>query len=209
MGKRADKKEETEAAILAASLRLFLEKGFKGTTMREVASEAGIALGTTYNYFPTKEHIALFFFERSLDGLMARYHDAVAPDMALEEQLFMLNALGLEQVAPYEEFLNVIVVQAAAPGSRLNPLGEDAERLKARYLAFVAGLLREARARGELPVVGVPDGILLDAYWIYHLGVLLFWLNDDSPGKEDTYVLIDKSIRFMLNALRGGATSSP
>jgi len=204
MGRRDEKKDETQAAILNTSLRLFREKGFKGTTMRDIAAEAGIALGTTYNYFPTKEHIALHFFERSLETVLARYRDEVDPALPLEEKAFLLLAIEIEQVAPYEEFLSLIVTQAAAPASRLNPFGADAARLKDLYVGFVREILAGAHAQGELPPLAGRDDILLSAFWVYHLGVLLFWLNDRSPDKEDTYVLIDRSLRFMLSALRSG-----
>lgn len=207
MGRRDEKKEETQAAILAASLQLFRAKGFRATTMRDIATEAGIALGTTYNYFPTKEHIALFFFERSMEAVMARYQAEEGADMALEERIFLLLAIELEQIAPYEDFLNLIVVQSATPRSRLNPLSADSEGLKRRYLDFVRGILADARRRGDLPELPGYDDILLAAYWVFHLGILLFWLNDDSPHKEDTHAVLDKSLRFLLRALRDGNAS--
>jgi AcrR family transcriptional regulator len=207
MGRRDEKKEETQAAILAASLQLFRAKGFRATTMRDIAAEAGIALGTTYNYFPTKEHIALFFFERSMEAVMARYLAEEGADMALEERIFLLLAIELEQIAPYEDFLNLIVVQSATPRSRLSPLSDDSERLKQRYLGFVRGILADARDRGDLPEMPGYDDILLSAYWVFHLGILLFWLNDNSPQKEDTHTVLDKSLRFLLRALRDGNAS--
>ena len=122
--------------------------------------------------------------------------------MALDERLFLLISLELDQVAPYEEFLNIIVTQSVVPGSRLHPLSVDSQRLKMHHLDFVGEILEEARSRGELPELGL-GSMMLSAYWVFHLGIMMFWLNDPSPKKEDTFILLDKSLRFILNALRG------
>jgi AcrR family transcriptional regulator len=50
--------EQTRLQIIAAATRLFIQQGYHGTSMRQVAQEAGIALGGIYNHFPSKE--ALF-----------------------------------------------------------------------------------------------------------------------------------------------------
>ncbi len=204
MGRRETRKEATKRKILDVSLALFQKVGFGRTTMRDIARKSGIALGTTYNYFPTKEHIALYFFERALEAVVERFRKEEPRGASLEEKLFLLLSLELEQIAPYEEFLNLIVTHAAAPTSRLHPWSVDSQRLKMRHLEFVAGLLEEARDRGEIRTRGF-DGMILSAFWVYHLGIMMFWLNDASRRKEDTYVLLDKSLRFIMNALRGPA----
>jgi AcrR family transcriptional regulator len=201
-GRRESKKEATRKRILEVSLRLFQKQGFARTTMRDVARKAGIALGTTYNYFPTKEHIAGYFFERALGRVMERYRREEPRDASLEEKLFLLVSLELDEIAPYEEFLNLIVTHAVVPTSRLHPASVESQRLKMRYLEFVGGLVAAARERGELADLGF-DGMILQAFWVYHLGIMMFWLNDASRKKEDTYVLLDKSLRFILGAMRG------
>lgn len=201
MGRRESKKQATMGRILDVSLGLFQKVGFGRTTMRDIARKAGIALGTTYNYFPTKEHLALYFFERALEKVMERYRKEEPRGASLEEKLFLLLSLELEQVAPYEEFLNLIVTHAVVPTSRLSPWSVDSQRLKARYLDFVGRLLEESRGKGEISTLGF-DSLMLSAFWVYHLGIMMFWLNDASRKKEDTYVLLDKSLRFILNALR-------
>jgi AcrR family transcriptional regulator len=55
--KTLTKGEKTRAAILEAAHALFLKNGFHGTSMRQIADEAGLALGGLYNYFDSKEKI--------------------------------------------------------------------------------------------------------------------------------------------------------
>lgn len=203
MRAREENRERTKRRILSVALELFREKGFRQTTMRDIAERAGIALGTTYNYFPTKDHLALYFFEQALDRVLERHRREAAAAATLEEKVFLLVAIELEEVEPYRDFLEVVVAQAASPGSRLHPFSLDSQRLKNRYLEHVAGLLQEAIEHGELPSMG-QESMLLAGFWVFHLGILMFWLNDESPHKEDTHVLLDKSLRFILGALRQG-----
>ena len=59
------KGERTRACIMAAAHRLFLSKGYNGTSMRAIADEAGLALGGIYNHFANKEEIfEAIFIER-------------------------------------------------------------------------------------------------------------------------------------------------
>ena len=57
-GPSPEKTAQTRRAIVGAALAEFLEKGFADATMESVARRAGVAKGTPYRYFPTKE--ALF-----------------------------------------------------------------------------------------------------------------------------------------------------
>lgn len=203
MANRETRKEATRQRILDVSLELFRDKGFRQTTMRDVSKQVGIALGTIYNYFPTKENIPLFFFEQALERVQQRFPEERTAEMAFEEEIFLLIALQLEEVEPYQDFLHLMVAQAASPSSRLNLLSLDVQRLKSRYLDFVTDLASAAQEREELPHLGF-DSLVLNGFWAFQLGLLLFWLNDESPNKEDTFVLLDRSLRFTLDALRRG-----
>ncbi len=55
--RRARRKEARPGEIVAAALELFAERGFAATKLEDVAARAGIAKGTIYLYFPTKEEL--------------------------------------------------------------------------------------------------------------------------------------------------------
>lgn len=64
MSLREKKKLETKNKIFEVSGRLFKEKGFENTTVDEITKEAGIAKGTFFNYFPTKEALLMYFADQ-------------------------------------------------------------------------------------------------------------------------------------------------
>ena len=56
-GRRERKKRAARSAILDASTRLFVERGFEGTRIETIASDADVGVGTVYNHFATKADI--------------------------------------------------------------------------------------------------------------------------------------------------------
>ena len=97
-GKRVQKKEKTKQAILKAALELFAAKGFYATTTKAISKKAQIAEGTLFNYFETKEDLALYFFEEELSGVMEwveallKGHDQVGDFLENSHQTSALHA---------------------------------------------------------------------------------------------------------------------
>jgi AcrR family transcriptional regulator len=199
-GRRALNKEATRARIVDAALALFQLKGFEATTTRAIARRARIAEGTVFNYFPTKEDIALHFWDREVDHAIAAVRGNPRLRRArLEEKLFALVESQLEFLAPHERFIGAALVHALRPGSRLGPFSPSAQALQFRYLAFVQELIDEAIRRGDI----TPGGWWTPyAFWIYYLGVLLYWLHDTSPGKQQTLAFLDRSLKIGVAVLR-------
>jgi len=74
VGLREMKKHATRERIYEAAWRMFVERGFDGVTVADVARESQVALATVFNYFPSKEDL---FFGR-LEEFGSRLVDAVA-----------------------------------------------------------------------------------------------------------------------------------
>src|SRR5438045_4513469 len=61
---KISKRDATRENILTSALKLFREKGFEPTTMRDIAKAAGLSLGASYYYFKTKEAIVMAYYDR-------------------------------------------------------------------------------------------------------------------------------------------------
>ena len=59
---------ETKKKILTACVRLFLEQGYKNTSVSQIVDEAGVARGSYLNLFPTKDKILLDLTETMFGG---------------------------------------------------------------------------------------------------------------------------------------------
>lgn len=68
---QAEDKQERHEAILDAATRLLLRSPERIANMADVADEAGLAKGTVYLYFPSKEELLLAVHERNIDGFFS------------------------------------------------------------------------------------------------------------------------------------------
>ncbi len=66
-GARASQKFKRRDEILRAATDLFFEKSYHDVTMNEIADRMGVAKGTIYNYFPSKENLYLEILEQSFE----------------------------------------------------------------------------------------------------------------------------------------------
>src|SRR5437660_6068623 len=200
-GRRAQSKQEIRERIVQAALTLFQTKGFDATTTRAIARKAGIAEGTVFNYFKTKDDIALYFFEQEVDQAMAAVRGNPRLRQApLEEKLFTLVHSQLEYLAPYERFIGTALIHALKPSSPLGPFSHRAMELRHRYLRFVEELIEESIPKKQNPL-----GFLApEVFWIYYMGALLYWLYDSSEGKQNTLAFLDRTLSLGAGILRQG-----
>src|SRR6476661_8703957 len=200
-GRRAQNKKAIREKIVKAALSLFQTKGFDATTTKAIARKAGIAEGTVFNYFKSKDDIALHFFEAEVDQAMAAVRDNPRLKKApLEEKLFALVHAQLEYLAPYENFIGAAMIHALKPSSPLGPFSHRAMELRHRYLRFVEELIEESIPKKQNAL-----GFLApEVFWIYYMGALLYWLYDTSEGKQHTLAFLDRSLSMGAAMLRQG-----
>jgi AcrR family transcriptional regulator len=202
LGRRAQSKDAIRTRIVTAALKLFQTKGFDATTTKAIARKAGIAEGTVFNYFKSKEDIALHFFEQEVDQAIAAVRGNPRLRKApLEEKLFALVHFQLEFLAPHERFIGAAFIHALKPTSQLGMFSHRAQELRHRYVGFVQELFEESLPkRQQSPLSWVAP----EAFWIFYLGALLYWLHDSSPGKQHTLAFLDRSLSIGVSMLRQG-----
>jgi AcrR family transcriptional regulator len=201
-GRRAQSKQAIRENIVKAALGLFQTKGFDATTTKAIARKAKIAEGTVFNYFRSKDDIALYFFEQEVDQSMAAVRDNPRLRKApLEEKLFALVHSQLEFLAPYERFIGTALIHALKPASPLGPFSHRAQELRHRYLGFVEELIEESIPKHRhSPLTFLAP----EVFWIYYMGALLYWLYDSSEGKQNTLAFLDRSLSIGVSMLRTG-----
>lgn len=68
MPTRQEQKDERRNEILGAALELFVEKGYSGTKISDIAKKAGMSAGLMFHYFESKEQLYLALLKIGLDG---------------------------------------------------------------------------------------------------------------------------------------------
>jgi AcrR family transcriptional regulator len=202
-GKRDRNKEHTKEKILEAALALFRKNGLDGTTTKAISRKAGIAEGTLFNYFKTKEDLALFFFQKETCDLIEWFGRQTQLQRApLPEKLFAIIHRQLEYIAPYEDFIGAVFFRSLQPLSKLSPLSLESQELRVKYLRFLGEILAQAEEKQEIPRLGD-----LGAYAVglFYIGIVMHWLHDPSTGKQKTLALLDRSLKLATHVLKKGA----
>jgi AcrR family transcriptional regulator len=68
---REDQKEKRRQEILYAGLSLFIQKGYSGTTIKDIASAVGMSAGLMFHYFASKEELYLALVTLGVEGPMS------------------------------------------------------------------------------------------------------------------------------------------
>ena len=189
-------KQENRARILERSAELFSVRGFEDCTTRDIAVAAGLAAGTLFNYFPSKETLAMTMVTEALKQGTEDFQRRRAGDEDLTEDLFLLIASGLRRLQPLRPFLGPVLERSLSPFPR-KTVCREGEAARVGHLEAVQEVL------GRHGFTPAPDYVAMNIYWSLYLGILAFWTNDQSPNQEDTRGLMDYSLRFFVQAISG------
>lgn len=76
-----------EELIRSAAIQVFARKGFHKARAEEIAEEAGVAVGTIYNYFQSKDDLLLAIFQREFDQEMALYESLEEEGLSVPDRI--------------------------------------------------------------------------------------------------------------------------
>lgn len=192
----AEAKAETKARIVDVATKLFTTDGWNITTTRGIAAAAGIATGTLFNYFETKEAIAAELLSEALEKAQEEVRKREGDHESLEEELFSLIWTELRSLKRFRKFLPAAAESIFSPMRRSAGSGPG-ESLRENHLEAVE---RIVAAHGNAPL----PPLTMQLYWTLYLGVFAYWAADDSPKQEDTLALMDQSLKLFLAALNQG-----
>jgi AcrR family transcriptional regulator len=190
---KTSKGDQTRALILETALEMFRERGYEETTMRAIAQKAGVSLGNAYYYFHSKEYLIQAFYQRLHEDHIAVAEPALANEKTLKARLLAVVRLKIETMEPYHQFAGVLFKTAANPRSPLNPFADESDPVREASIKLFAKVL-------EGPKVRIPKDLQAELpylLWIYHMGIVLFWIHDGSPKHRRTYRLIDHTVELL------------
>lgn len=185
------KGEQTRALILETALQMFMERGYEETTMRAVAERAGVALGSAYYYFRGKEQLIQAFYSRTHQEHLAEAEEVLRTERTLRGRLLGVMQTKLRTIEPYHRFSGVLFRTAADPESPLNPFSTESLPARREATELFQRVVRGAEDR-KLP--RDLEAALPELLWTYHMGVVLYWIHDRSPGRVRTWRLMERTV---------------
>lgn len=159
------------------------ERGYAGATLRDVAARVGVSPALLYRYFPGKRDVVLALYD-DLSEAFAREAADLPPGRwrlrvvwALERSLAVLgpHRVTMRALAP-------VLVGDAEDGVFATRTALSRARVQAVFHTAVAGASDAPKA----PLAAAVGRLC----YLAHLGVVLWWLLDRSPGQRATTALV-------------------
>jgi len=176
--KRAGNKRARKEAIYLAAMDLFRRQGFDETRVEEITQAAGVAKGTFFNYFPTKEDVLLYIGERHMNRLGAVLSkDSVQPEArghsAVAELKLLMHTLA-DSLEPDRELVR-LAVEKAMKIAHLAPASGGG---RGSFQTLVALLIGRGQRTGEIHAAADPEVVAQMLEGLYYQQ-LVIWCRED------------------------------
>jgi AcrR family transcriptional regulator len=192
-------REDIHTAILDSAGRLLVKYGYRKMTVEDIAHEAGIGKGTVYLYFPSKEEVALGWFDRGHaridEELTTIARSDLTPDLKLRELLVRRVMGGFDGAQQFVQSLDELFA-AVRPSLLARRV-----RYQAGMAAIIAGVLGEGCADGIFEVHDIDSAAHAIVLAINSL--LPYSLSVEQLGRRDEIEAKVQAVAdLLLNGLR-------
>jgi TetR/AcrR family fatty acid metabolism transcriptional regulator len=147
MQARETNKTDKRARILDAAVKVFADRGFFTATVAEIARAAGVADGTIYLYFKSKDDLLLRLFDEKMSDLLTEARAAIDSEGSAAARLRRFITLHLALVEKNPELASVLIVELRQSAQFLK--GLEKAKLSA-YLDVIGQVVKAGQDSGEL-----------------------------------------------------------
>lgn len=141
--------------VLEAARRIFARLSYAEANVEEIAKEAGMAKGTIYLYFKSKEEIFAAVLASDLERLTDKTIEGMSAANTFAGRLRVFLDLRLDYLQHNRDFLTIYLAEFGSRGSRSKLISEVIDKLFWRGFEFMRQCLTQAIAQGELRAVPV------------------------------------------------------
>jgi AcrR family transcriptional regulator len=188
--------EQTRALILKTALDLFRQGGFEVTTMRDIARAGKVATGATYYYFPSKEAIVSAYYDQVQRRHMDTVREELKANSALRERLGVVFHSKLEILKDDRMFLGALFRYTGDPQNPLSVFGKGTQTQRSHSVTIFQEAIAGTGVGEEL------QQLLPWALWVAHLGMILFFIYDESEGQQRTHKLVDGILDLLTQVVQ-------
>ncbi len=198
---KGSKDNDIKAMIVRESIRLFLANGFKGTSVKQITEATGIARGTLYWYFKSKDEIEITIFQKFETELLDKLGEAVKNregDFSAKYRMFHKYSTEFardnrELCLAYNTLLNEV--------SGTNTETEEvAKAIHEKFRFIIQDMLEDGKQGGSVSPV-VDTSLYAHAILACHVGMLVQWLVAGDAIDARAFVVTIRD--FVLKGITG------
>lgn len=142
-GKRMNK---TKRKIFETSLKLFSEKGYDATSIEEITATVGVAKGTLYYHFSSKEEIFNFLVEEGMKLLINSIEIKISKCDNVLDKIKAVSLIQLKAVKKYENLLTIVMSQTWGNETR----NVFCKEKVIEYIEVIKGIVKEGVDNGDI-----------------------------------------------------------
>ena len=184
---------KTKSLIFESAIKTFSESGYRGATMDDIASNAGLAKGTLYYNFASKEEIFNFIVEEGLQILQNQVIEVQYMNMEPIEKLIKICKIQLTFLYGYTNFFKVVMSQLWGTENRQTELREKIRK----YINEIEINIKAAMENGQIEK-GDTELMAFQFFGSLCSSAIYESIHIEEISLEN---IIDSTIRFTLKGL--------
>ena len=188
---------EAEQRLRQSAIRLFAERGYAATSIREIIEDAGVTRPVLYYYFKNKEALFSDLVERQFEDVCDALDDIIASEQHCEKRLKLFARMAFDGTNSAPQMVQMLLHFFFSPP--IAGLTLDKEELGRRRFERVMRIMRDGIARGELAYTN-PEQLALMFTGIVDMAVMAWVAHPNSPLSDE---MADALVTTFLN---GAAT---
>ncbi|MBS3788656.1 TetR/AcrR family transcriptional regulator [Candidatus Bipolaricaulota bacterium] len=142
-----ENEKDKKVAIREAATKIISRQGYFQTRPKDIASEAGVSVGTIYNYYDSKQEILVDIFAEELSDRKDFYRKLSRRDLPLVEQIKRILKRHFSRLSNHKELMRVIIQERFKPGSGL---GNKLNQSYSEAIKYIEQLIEEAMDKDQI-----------------------------------------------------------
>ena len=180
---------KTKRKIFETSMKLFAEKGYDATSIEEITATVGVAKGTLYYHFSSKEEIFNFLVE---EGVKLLKNSIIIKTSKVQNSLDKLRAIILIQIkilVKYQNFITIILSKIFGTDER----SQMCRKCVFEYIQLIEEIVKEGIKKGEL--INCDSNVMASGIFGFTSSSLIYKMrhNDEEIDIPKLYKEIEKT----------------
>ena len=137
---------KTKRKIFETSMELFAEKGYDATSIEEITAKVGVAKGTLYYHFSSKEEIFNFLIEEGMNLLKSSIKIKIDKQEKYIDKLRAIILIQIKIIVKYENFMTIVLSELWGNSSR----SKTCKKYVDEYLEIVKSIIEQGIDKEEI-----------------------------------------------------------
>ena len=166
--------------------------------MRDIAKKSDMSLGASYYHFRSKDDLVLAFYQTTADQARLDNQKLIAQSKRFQKRLESILEYKINQLQPYRQLVKILARNGADFSHPLSPFSKVSKPMRDDAIEMI----EQAIEGSDFKCSKILKPYMPTIFWLYQMGILLFWANDSSKGQKKTHQLINLSLSLLIKLIK-------